>query len=139
MTPRAAVAELEAVVATLDDMHHAARRHGVGIVVHGEDAAVDVGADAERVPEAGRHAAKFLAVGRTPEHVAALAAARDGGAVGADQLVIGAEVLAHAEKEIAVGVETQSRQPVVRIVALRVEKDNPAPLAALPPPSAPPH
>src|SRR5437870_10351287 len=39
---RAAIAELEAVIASLDDMHHAARRRGVRIVIDGKDPAKDV-------------------------------------------------------------------------------------------------
>jgi hypothetical protein len=95
------VAKLEAVVAPLDDMQEAARRHGVGIVVDGEHSAIDVAADAEWVPEAGGHAAQLLAVGRAPEDVAAVAFAGNRCAVGAHDLVRGAQVLAHAEVQIA--------------------------------------
>src|SRR5262249_54644206 len=131
VTARTAVAELKPVIAAFDDMDHPARRHRVGIVVHREHAAKQVDANAERVPETRRHPAQTLAAGRTPEDVAALAAPGESGAVGADQLVIGAEVLTHPEIEIAFGVEGQARQAVVRIIPLGVEEDDAADLVGL--------
>src|SRR5207253_8098074 len=83
----------------------------------------NVAADAERIPETSRHSPQFLAVRRTPENVAALSLAAQGGPIRADQFVVSAEVLAHAEVQIALRVEAQSRQTVVRIVALRFEED----------------
>ena len=41
-----------------------------------------------------------------------------------DQLVCGAEVFAHAEVEIALGIEAEPGQAVVRIIALGVEKSD---------------
>src|SRR5207244_8787815 len=89
---RTAVTELVAVVAALDDVEHAAGRHRVRIVVHREDPAKDIRADAEGVPEAGSHAAQFPAIGRTPKDMAAIAFSRDGGSVGAFELIGSTEV-----------------------------------------------
>jgi len=110
---------------------YAAWRHGVRVVVHGEDPAEDVGADAERVPEAGGHAAELLAVRGTPEDVAALAAAGKGRTVRAGELVVGAEVFAQAEVEVSLRVEGEPREAVVRVVPLGVEEDDALPLVGL--------
>ena len=66
----------------------------------------------------------FLPSARAPEDVAAVALAGDRDAVGADQLVRAAEIFAHAEDEIALGIEAKPGQAVVRIIALGVEKDD---------------
>src|SRR5205823_6673240 len=81
-----------------------------------------VAAGAERVPEPGRHAAELLAVGRAVEDVPALTAPGDRDAVRADELVRLAEVLAHAECQVAARVERQPGEAVVRVVPLRVEE-----------------
>ena len=60
---------------------------GVGIVVHGEQPAKGVEGQMEGVPEAGRDALQFRAVGTAAVDAAALAAAGQRGAVAADQLV----------------------------------------------------
>src|SRR5579884_2019296 len=121
---RAAIAELVAVVAASNDMNEPAWRHGVGIVIHSEDAAEYIAADAEWVPEAGRHAPQLLPLSGTPEDAPAFAASYQCGAVGADQLVRCPQVLAESEKQIALGVESQAGNPIVRIIAFRIEKNN---------------
>src|SRR5205085_1976677 len=95
---------------------------GVRVVVHHEQAAEDVAARTERIPEAGGDAAELLAIGRDVVDVPAFAAAGESGAIGTDQLVIRAEVLADAEVEVPLGVERQPAEAVVRVVAFRVEE-----------------
>src|SRR5437667_8826101 len=121
MRPRSAVAKAKAVIAPLDDVHHSAWRRLVWIVINAEHSAIDVAADAERVPETGSDAAQLLAVGGAVEDVPALFVG-DRGAVGTDQLEVNAEVLAHAEVKIALGIEAEPRQAIVRIVPLGVAK-----------------
>src|ERR1043165_1802627 len=116
MLSRSAIAELKAIIAAFNNVQHPARRHLVRIVINRKDAPVDVAADAERIPEAGRDAAQLLAVGAAPEDVPAIALAGEAHAIGADQLVRCAKVFAHAKEEVAPGIEAESRKTVVRII-----------------------
>src|SRR5262249_10463527 len=119
----AAIAELKTIVSSLDHVHHPAGRHGVRVIIYREQPAKDVSAGAERVPEPRGHAAELFAVGSTPENVTALAATGNDCSICTDQLVAGTEVFTHAEVEIALRIEGQPRETVVRIVTLGVEED----------------
>ena len=125
MAPGAAVAELEAVIAAFDDVKQPARRRRVRIVVDDEQPAEDVATRAEWIPEPGRDATEFLAVGRAVKDVAAFAAAGESRAVGTGELVRLAEVLADAEVEVAARVEREPAETVVRVITLRVEERDP--------------
>ena len=128
MQPLAPVAELVAVVAALDHVDQAAGRARVGIVVDREEPAVDVGAAVERVPESRGDLGKLRAVGPAAEDLAAFRI-RDGRPVGAHERERCAEVFAHPEVQVAVGVEGEAREAVVRVVPLRLKlHDRVAPL-----------
>src|SRR6185295_6770476 len=77
----------------------------------------------ERIPEPRRHLDQVRAVGPAAEDLPALGLL-DGRAVGADERVRSAEVLAHAEVDVAGGVEREAAESVVGIVALGVELDD---------------
>src|SRR5882672_958610 len=106
-------------------MKHPARRHGVRIIVHGEQPAENVATGAKRIPEPGRHATKLFTVRGAPENIAAFATTRERRAVSSSEFVIGAKVFPDAEIKIALGIEGQAGQPVMRIVPFSVEKDDP--------------
>ena len=123
MRALAAVAEAVAVIAAGNDVQQPARAAGVGVVVHGEQPAEGVEAVMERVPEAGGDADQLRCRRAGSEKCCRPRRRRERGAVAADQLVRCAEVLAHAEVQIAQAVEGEPAQAVVRIVALRLELD----------------
>ena len=78
--------------------------------------------DVERIPEAGGDALQLRPVRPAPVDVSPLAAAAERCPVAADQPVIGTEVLAQAEVDVARRVEREPGEPVVGIVARRVER-----------------
>ena len=110
MQPLAAVAEPVAVVAAVDDVQQPARGPRVGVVVDGEEPAEGVERQVERVPEAGGDALEPRAVGPAAIDVAPLAAAGERRPVAADQPIVGPQVLAQAEVDVAREVEGEARR-----------------------------
>src|SRR5205823_3296789 len=94
----------------------------VRVVIHREDPAENVGADAEGIPKARGQAPQFSAVGRTPKDMAAIAFSRDGGSVGAFELIGSTEVFSHAEEQIALRIKGQAGKTVVGIISLGLQK-----------------
>ena len=138
----AAVAEPVAVVAPLNDVQQPARWARVRVVVDGKQPPEYVERHVKRVPEPGGDLLELRAVGPASIDVAAFAAAGKRHAVAADQPVIGPQVLAQAEVDVAGKIKREAGEPVVRVVARRVEPDESAPAAcrafmpsALPSPS----
>ena len=124
MQSLAAVAKAVTVVAAVDDVQQAAGRARVGIVVHREQPPEHVERHVERVPEPGGDSLELGPVGLAAVDVAPFAAAGERCPIVADQPVIGTQVLAQAEIDLARIVECEARQAVVGIVALRVEPDD---------------
>ena len=123
MRALAAVAEAIAVVAAGHDVQQPARAARVGIVIHHEQPAKRVEAVMEGVPEARRHAHQLAAIGPTAKMLPPSPPPSSVVPSRADQLVRGAQVLAHAEDQVAHAVEGEAAQAVVRIVAGRLQLD----------------
>ena len=126
MKPFAAVPVPVAVVATGDDVHQAARRQAVRIIVDAEQPPEGVHAAGVRIPEPGGKPLEFRAVGPAAIDVAPFAAAGQCRPVAADQLVVGPQVLTEADKHVAPAIKGKTGQPVVRIVAGRIEVEDTA-------------
>src|SRR5690606_29385296 len=99
----------------------ATRRPRVRVVVDGPKPPERIELEMERGPESRRESLEPRAVDAHAEHVAPFGSAFERAAVERDEAPVDAEVLTDPEVDVPKLVECEAREPVVRIVARRLE------------------
>ena len=131
MNAATTIAETVAVIAARNQVQQPAGRPVVGVIIDGEHPAESIDARGVRIPESSRPQGQVAAVRSATKDASAFAAPRMTSPIGADQSIVEPHILSQADIQISQAVHCQPCEPVVGVVAPRVEVQDHLPAVGL--------